>query len=455
MKWKRILILDDDPVTCNFLKELLTKEGYEVFTTTKGHEALKLGREMDFNLVISDIRLDESDGFEILKTFRKMKPSLPIILITAFGSVEGALEAIKEGAFDYISKPFRIDDLLQKVSQAIERSETEGEEQIKIQTLRKQYDFSDIVGINTKMLEIFKTVARIANSKSTVLIQGESGTGKEVVARAIHLNSPRASKPFIVINCSSIPETLLESELFGYVKGAFTGATINKKGLLEEAHHGTCFMDEIGDLPQSVQIKLLRFLQDHRIRRIGSNEEIEVDVRIVAATNRNLEELVKRGIFREDLYYRLNVVNIHIPPLRERKDDIPVLVEHFIRKYGIENNRKVYGISDDAMKILLSYDWPGNVRELENVIQRAVTLSHGPIIRPEDLPNHLYRKEPFHIASEELLPLREIQKRYIMKVLEKTGGNKTKAAEILGINRKTLYRIARRYGIDLSKDNEN
>ncbi len=453
MKGKRILILDDDPVTCNFLKELLTKEGYEVFTTTKGHEALKLGREIDFNLVISDIRLDESDGFEILKTFRRIKPGLPIILITAFGSVEGALEAIKEGAFDYISKPFRIDDLLQKISQAIERSISEDE--IKTQTTRRQYDFSDIVGINTKMLDIFKTVARIASSKSTVLIQGESGTGKEVVARAIHLNSPRASKPFIVINCSSIPETLLESELFGYVRGAFTGATINKKGLLEEAHYGTCFIDEIGDLPQSIQIKLLRFLQDHRIRRIGSNEEIEVDVRIVAATNKNLEELVKRGVFREDLYYRLNVVNIYIPPLRERKDDIPALVDHFIRKYGIENNKKVYGISDEAIDILLSYEWPGNVRELENVIQRAVTLSHGPIIRPEDLPDHICRKEPSCLSSDELLSLREVQKRYIIKVLEKTGGNKSRAAEILGINRKTLYRIARRYGIDIDRDSKN
>jgi transcriptional regulator with PAS, ATPase and Fis domain len=303
------------------------------------------------------------------------------------------------------------------------------------------------------MLQVYKTVARVAESRSTVLIAGESGTGKELVARAIHFNSPRSSKPYVAVDCGSLAETLLESELFGHVRGAFTGAVTNKKGLFEEADNGTCFLDEVGDISLAMQAKLLRVIQEHEIKRVGGTETTKIDVRIIAATNKNLEELVAEKKFREDLFYRLNVVSIHLPPLRERLDDIPFLADHFLRKYAAENEKPVSRISAEVLDLLLRYQWPGNVRELENVIERAVTLSPHSLILPEDLPRRL-RVEPSEISATSLpsqVSLTELEKIYIKKVLEETGGNKKRAADILGIDRRTLYRMAARYGISLKR----
>jgi DNA-binding NtrC family response regulator len=374
-------------------------------------------------------------------------------MMTAFGSIETAIRAIKEGAYDYVSKPFKLEEIKLTIHRALEQSRLFRENLQYRQELITKYKIENIVGRSPQMLQVYKTIARVAESRSTVLISGESGTGKELVARAIHFNSLRASKPFVAVDCGSLAETLLESELFGHVRGAFTGAVISKKGLFEEADGGTCFLDEVGDISLSMQAKLLRVLQEHEIKRVGGTETIKIDVRIVAATNKNLEELVAEKKFREDLFYRLNVVFIHLPSLRERAEDIPLLADHFLRKYAVENAKPVSQISQEALEHLARYGWPGNVRELENVIERAVTLSHHSIILPEDLPRRL-TVEPAEDSSRSLpshIPLSELEKLYLQKVLEETGGNKKKAAAILGIDRRTLYRMAARYGLTIKR----
>ncbi|MDO9211401.1 MAG: sigma-54 dependent transcriptional regulator [Deltaproteobacteria bacterium] len=448
-----ILIVDDDEITCNLLEEVLSKEGYVVDKALNGREAIDKGENKPYDVVLTDIRMIDVDGMEVLRAYRQKSPDSIIIMMTAFGSIETAIRAIKEGAYDYVSKPFKLDEIKLTIRRALEQKRLLQENLFYRQELITKYKLENIVGRSPQMLQVYKTVARVAESRSTVLIAGESGTGKELVARAIHFNSPRSSKPYVAVDCGSLAETLLESELFGHVRGAFTGAVTNKKGLFEEADNGTCFLDEVGDISLAMQAKLLRVIQEHEIKRVGGTETTKIDVRIIAATNKNLEELVAEKKFREDLFYRLNVVSIHLPPLRERLDDIPFLADHFLRKYAAENEKPVSRISAEVLDLLLRYQWPGNVRELENVIERALTLSPHSLILPEDLPRRL-RVEPSEISATSLpsqVSLTELEKIYIKKVLEETGGNKKRAADILGIDRRTLYRMAARYGISLKR----
>ncbi len=438
-----LLVVDDDPVTVNLLKEVLSKEGYDVTTALSGEEAIAHGTDKIFDIVITDVRMGEKDGMGVLKSFKKMAPETTVIMITAFGSIETAIESIREGAFDYISKPFKLEEIKFTVQRALEQKRLLKENRFYRQELLSKYQFNNVIGRTPQMFQVYKTIAKVADTKSTVLLYGERGTGKELVARSIHYNSLRNDRPFIPVDCATLVETLMESELFGHVRGAFTGAHSAKRGLLEEADGGTLFLDEVSNLSLSMQTKLLRFLQEHEIKRVGGTESIKVDVRVIAATNQSLDPLVKSGTFREDLFDRLNVVSITLPPLRERKEDIPFLANHFLQKFTEENKKSISHISPEALEILLQYSWPGNVRELEHTIERAVIFSMHPMILPEDLPRNMFEemKETNTLPLEKLLPLKEIEKRYVLQVLEETKGNKKKASEILGIDRTTLYRI--------------
>jgi DNA-binding NtrC family response regulator len=446
-----LLVVDDDPVTVDLLKEVLTKEGYEVVPALSGEEAIARGMEDPFDIVITDMRLGNQDGMEVLRSFRKFAPETTLIMITAFGTIETAIEAIREGAFDYISKPFKLEEIKFTVRRALEQRRLIQENRFFRQELLNKYQFKNVIGRTPQMFQIYKTIAKVANTKSTVLICGERGTGKELIARSIHYNSQRNDRPFIPVDCASLVENLVESELFGHVRGAFTGALIAKKGLFEEADGGTIFLDEVSNFNLSIQVKLLRFLQEHEIKRVGGTESLKVDVRVIAATNQPLEPLVKSGKFREDLFDRLNVLTLLLPPLRERKEDIPLLANHFLQKFTEENHKNISHISPEALEILMQYPWPGNVRELENTIERAVIFTIHPIILPEDLPPKFLEPgsgkeggtpegKPL-LYPEKLLPLKAIEKSYVLRVLEETKGNKKKAAEILGIDRTTLYRI--------------
>lgn len=449
----QVLVVDDDEITCNLLEEVLSKEGYAVDRALDGRGAIEKGEKKFYDLVLTDIKMVGIDGMEVLRSYREKSPETIMIIMTAFGSIETAIRAIKEGAYDYVSKPFKLDELKLAIQRALDQKRLLQENILYRQELITKYKLENIVGRSPKMLQVYKTIARVAESRSTVLIYGESGTGKELIARAIHFNSSRTSSPFVAVDCGSLAETLLESELFGHVRGAFTGAVTNKKGLFEESDRGTCFLDEVGDIGLAMQAKLLRVLQEHEIKRVGGTETIKVDVRIVAATNKDLEQLVEEKKFREDLYYRLNVVSIYLPPLRERTEDIPLLIEHFLRKYASQNQKPMVRISSEALDHLSQYRWPGNVRELENVIERALTLSQSGMILPEDLPRRL-RIESAEVDISSFptgIPLSQIEKLYIQKVLEETGGNRKKAAEILGIDRRTLYRMAARLGITLKR----
>jgi DNA-binding NtrC family response regulator len=384
-------------------------------------------------------------------------------MLTSFGSLEGAIEAIKQGAYDYLAKPFKKDDIKLVVKRSLDHCRLIKENARFREELKNKDEWSPLVGSSPAMLEVYKLVARVTESKSTVLLQGESGTGKELIARAIHANGPRRNKPFIPVNCGALPDTLLESEMFGYEKGAFTGAAGNKIGLFESASEGTLFLDEIGEMGQALQVKLLRVMQDHEVRRVGSTTSTKVNVRIIAATNRDLEQLVKEGKFRDDLFYRLNVVRITLPSLVERREDIPMLVHHFLQKCAAGETHAVRGVLPETMALLMQYRWPGNVRELENAIERAVSLSHGPLLTPEDLPASLHRTElptketgrATDHNDEGSLSLEEVEKRHLVRVLKETKGNKVKASKILGIDRRTLYRMADRFGLDLGEDADN
>ncbi|MGB9628714.1 MAG: sigma-54-dependent transcriptional regulator [Thermodesulfobacteriota bacterium] len=438
-----LLIVDDDRVTLDLLKEVLLKEGYQVTTASSGEEAIALGRDHLFDVVITDVRMGEKNGIEVLRSFKKIQPETTVIVITAFGSMDSAIEAIREGAFDYISKPFKLEEIKFTVKRSLEQRRILEENKYYRQELLEKYQMRNVVGRTPQMLQIYKTIARVADSKSTILLYGERGTGKELIARSIHYNSHRNNRPFIPVDCASLVETLMESELFGHVRGAFTGAHFTKRGLFEEADGGTLFLDEVGNLTLSIQAKLLRFLQEHEIKRVGGTESIKVDVRVIAATNQPLEPLIKNGKFREDLFDRLNVVSLTLPPLRERREDIPLLAIHFLQRFSQENQKNISHFSPEALEILTQYSWPGNVRELENTIERAVILSTHPIILPEDLPKKICDevKGTEIKPLEELLPLKEMERRYVLQVLQATGGNKKKASEILGIDRTTLYRI--------------
>jgi DNA-binding NtrC family response regulator len=446
--------VDDDAVARQLLAEALRKDGYDVEVAGGGADAIALGREKRFDVVLTDIRMGEVDGFAVLREFRQRSPETAIVLLTAFGSMDGAVEAIKQGAYDYLAKPFKKEEIRLVVRRSLEHSRLV-RENARIRGELRERQGSPLIGSSPAMLEVYKLVARVSPGRSTVLLEGESGTGKELVARAIHANSPRRDRPFVPVNCAALTETLLESELFGHEKGAFTGAVAARQGLFEAADQGTLFLDEIGDIGPALQVKLLRVIQEQEVRHVGGNASVKVDVRIIAATNRDLARMVREGKFREDLFYRLNVVRIVLPPLRERREDIPMLAHHFLQKVATANDQPVRGFVPDTMARLECYHWPGNVRELENVIERTVSLAPGPLIMPDDLPDAVRKTEAAPSGGDEsLLTLDEVEKRHLIKVLRATGGNKVQAAKNLGIDRRTLYRMAERFGIDLGESDE-
>jgi DNA-binding NtrC family response regulator len=455
----RILIADDDEVSCQLFAETLEEEDYRVEQVLSGDEALKRLAGDFYDLLIIDVRMPGTSGLEVARVVHEKYPSLPVIVMTAFGSIETAVEAIHEGAFDFISKPMNLAELKNTVSKALAQRalRRRADKSIEQGDARSRQQLGKIIGKTPAMMEVYKTVARVAPTKSTVLVLGESGTGKEMIARAIHEHSPRANRSFVAVDCGALTETILESELFGHVRGAFTGAVADKKGVFEEAQGGTCFLDEVGGISANLQARLLRVLQEHEIRRVGGKEWIPVDVRVVAATNYNLANAVKHGDFRQDLYYRLNVVTINLPPLRERKDDIPLLAQHFLNLYSEENGKTISAISEKAMELLLSYSWPGNIRELENAIEQAVALSYQAVLMPEDLPPDVRDQEAPRFPSpgseegqflfSDTPSLEEVKKRYVLRVLKSTQGNVSATARILNVDRRSLYRMLARYNI--------
>lgn len=446
----RVLVVDDDQETLELLQEILDKEGYEVTTALDGQSALARVSQAPTeppDVVITDLQMPGMDGLALLAELRTLLPDTLVILATAYGSLKTAVDGIKAGAFDYLSKPFIVDEIRLVVRRAIEHKQVCQENRDLREQLRDRYRFDHLVGSSPGMVAVYKLIARVAQTDSTVLIQGESGTGKELVARAIHANSPRHAGPFVAVDSGVLAEGLLESELFGHERGAFTGAIAFKKGLLEKAHLGTCFLDEMADVSLALQSKLLRVIQEREIRRVGGSEPIPVDVRIIAATNKDLKPLVEKGKFREDLYYRLHVVTISIPSLRERPEDIPLLAQFFLQKYAATRNKQVTGISPEAMALLSRYAWPGNVRELEHVIERAVVLTPHPILLPHDFPPAIQAGAGQSGGQPGKWPsLDSIERDYILRVLEAHRGDVGRAADILGIHRKTLLRKIQRFG---------
>src|SRR3990172_7156783 len=450
-----VLIIDDEPLMRISLSDALKAEGYNVASAATGSEGLKEIKETSYDVVITDLRLPEVDGVQILNTCRQISPHTKVLMITAYGSVDTAVEAMKIGAYDYITKPFSMDELILTVKRLVEMRDLEDENIYLKEKIEERYDFSGIIGRSEKMQDIFEKIRLIAPTDTTVLITGESGTGKELVANAIHFNSPRKNEACIKVSCAALPETLLEAELFGHERGAFTGAIKQKKGRFELAHKGTLFLDEIGEINQTVQVKLLRVLQGHEFERLGGTSTINVDVRIIGATQRDLKKEVQKGSFREDLYYRLNVVPVHLPALRDRKEDILLLMEHFLNMYSKHMNKPMRGISIEAREFILKYDYPGNIRELENAVKRALTLSRDKEIQPWDLPEDMCTicregsKVGERLSYSEPLPtaMSLFEKQYVSKVLEETKGNKTLASKLLGISRKTLWEKCKLYGL--------
>jgi two-component system response regulator AtoC len=452
MEEKRVLVVDDEESFRHMLSVILEKEGYEVDTAKDGEQALEKMESGLFDEVLCDIRMPRMDGIEFLRRAKEVQSESTIIMMSAYGTLDTAVEAMKLGAYDYISKPFKPDEIILTLKKAEEREKLRKENVYLRKEVRKEYNFSNIISKNEKMGEIFDTIGKVARYKSTILIMGESGTGKELVAKAIHFNSDRSRSPFIAVNCGAIPENLLESELFGHVKGSFTDAVRTKKGLFEEAHSGTLFLDEIGELPLSLQVKLLRVLQDGEIRRIGDSRSIKIDVRIIAATVKDLEKAVRDGSFRDDLYYRLNVLPLRLPPLCDRKEDIPLLAEHFIAKFSESLGKGTKGITPEAYKVLLRYSWPGNVRELENVVERGLVLTDTELIDVENLPPEIQganENSAFAQIDEYSIKkaTRILEKELIRKALRKTGGNHTHASRILEISHRTLLYKIKEYGI--------
>ena len=455
-KIPHILTVDDDAVTCDLLCEVFSREGFGAAFANSGEAALLEVARQPPDLLLSDIRMKSRlDGLSLLEIVRHEYPSVPVVLMTAFGSIETAVRAVKEGAFDYISKPFNIDELVAIVRRAL----ANGNGKHIASTLDDEERSSGLIGRAPAMLEIYKMIARVSDSRAAVLISGESGTGKELVARAIHNNGTRSTERFVAVNCGALTETLLESELFGHVKGSFTGAIANKRGIFEQAGEGTVFLDEISETSASLQVKLLRVLQEREVVPVGGTEAIKVGARVIAASNSDLEKLSASGAFRGDLLYRLNVIQLHLPPLRERREDIHLLVAHFLRKHAT-GPAPAIAPDQKTMQCLTAYSWPGNVRELENVIERAITLNQSGVMTIDDLPGRI-RLQPSHntppLSADDLselfsgLPnLDEIERRYILHVLDATGNNRKRTAEILGINRKTLYRMAARFEIEFS-----
>ena len=446
---QRILIVEDEAPMCELLTSFFSERAYKVDTAQDGEHAVARLQEQDYALVITDIKLPGMSGLELLARVRVEWPELAVIIMTAFSSISSAVEAMKLGAEDYIGKPFQLDELAITVEKALERRSLRREVRELRAEVRGRYNFSNIVGRSKPMQQLFEVIKRIAARRdASALIIGSTGTGKELVARAIHYNSDRKGAPFVPINCSAIPDTLLESELFGHQKGAFTGAHETRRGLIEEAQGGTVFLDEINTLSPSLQVKLLRVLQERVVRRVGGRENIPIDIRLVSASNQDLEEAVKSGEFRQDLFYRLNVVPVRLPDLKDRREDIPLLVHHFLQKFAQQHGEPQRRFSNEAMRVLMTHAWPGNVRELENAVEHALTMGAGETLLPEDLPASVTAPERdiVHEATLDDVTLAEVERRYILRILEKMGRHQIKTATVLGIDRRTLYRRLRQYG---------
>ena len=465
----RILVVDDEPSMREMLRIVLRRDGYEVLVAENGRAAVETLNHERVDLLLSDIRMPDLSGVDVLRAAKSVNADIVAFMMTAFASTDTAVEAMRLGAVDYLTKPFNMDELRLKVRQHLEAHRLKEENVLLKRALNTRYEFSNIIGRSEAMLEIFRLVETIAQTNSTILITGESGTGKDLVARAVHFNSLRRDQPFVALNCGAVPETLLESELFGHMRGAFTGADTNKKGLIEVADRGTIFLDEIGEMNATMQVKLLRVLQDRRYRRLGGTEEVQADIRVIAATNQDLPKRVADGRFREDLFYRINVIPIHLPPLRERREDVELLAEHFLAKFGDVMNKPVRSISREALDLLSEYAWPGNVRELENVIERAVALERTPAVLPESLPDHIragrMRPQPVPALPDVAMPggtadLPELAegfdleaqgeqfyRYYITLALARAGGVQTRAADLLGMSFRSFRYYAKKFNI--------
>ena len=453
---EKILVIDDEAGMCSLINTVLSEEGYRVTTTQKPQDGVALLQKDTFDLVITDLRMPKMNGMEILQAVKSVSPAMPVILITAYSTVDSAVQAMKLGASDYVAKPFKNDELCSAVNNVLEKSRLREENRRLRRELDEKYLFSNIVGESGEMREVFNYISRVAQAEVTAIIQGESGTGKELVARAIHFNGARKNKPFVAIHCGGLSETMLESELFGHVKGAFTDAIKDRKGLLESADGGTVFLDEVGDMPAPLQVKLLRFIQEREIRRLGSDVTTSVDVHLIAATNKDLLAEVKAGRFRNDLYYRLAVVPIFMPPLRERMEDVPLLVKHFVRKHAVAGTGEEIGVAGDAMQTIMRYSWPGNVRELENVIQHAAAFLGGAkTITPDMLPRSVsgMLSPAMPVAADQgfreskQAVVESFEKSYLMNLLQKSSGNITHAAEVAGMDRKNLQDLIKKHGL--------
>jgi DNA-binding NtrC family response regulator len=440
-----ILIVDDEPTIREACAEVAQQSGMRAVMVATAEEAVEVLEHTAIDILLTDLMLPHTSGLELLQRVHDTHPMVPVIVLTQYGTIDSAVTATRLGAVDYVTKPFRIEELRTRLERAARAVELQQENQLLREQLRTRPGFGGLIGVSERMQRVYKVIQKVSQHEYPVLILGESGTGKELVARSIHFSGVRKDRTFVPVDCSSLVPTLIESELFGYVKGAFTGALHGKQGLLEAAHSGTLFLDEIGDMPVDLQAKLLRALQEHEVKPVGSTERRRIDVRIIAATNRDLETAIRTGGFRQDLYFRLNVVQIKLPPLRERKSDIPLLVTSFLDKFS-DPQRTARSISEDAMRRLISYDWPGNVRELENAIERAVALGSGPIVCVGDLPSNLqYPTSERLPEKDELLPLEELERRAVLRTLRQTRGDKLAAARILGIGKTTLYRKLKQY----------
>lgn len=457
----RILVVDDEASMRQLLEIALGKVGHQITTAGSGRKAIKLLDEGAFDLVISDIKMSDMTGVDVLRHVKEVNPETPVIMITAYASAETAVEALRLGAYDYVTKPFNLEELKTTIRNAIEGRRLREEVVHLKREFQSKHGMDSMVGQSSKMKELFEHIRAVARTHSTVLLTGDSGTGKELVARALHVNSLRQAEPFVSINCGAVPETLLESELFGHLRGSFTGATTNHRGLFEVAHKGTVLLDEIAEMSPSMQVKFLRVLQEKKIRRIGATAELDVDIRIIAATNKNLEIMVEEKTFREDLYYRLNVIPIHLPLLREREDDIPLLAEHFLYQANARTGKKISGITDEAMEVLKAYDWPGNVRELENVIERGVALETSSVIQIERLPENLIKRKPAIPGAaldpmptefpEEGIPFHEqveaLEKNLLKAALEHGDGVQTRAAKLLHMSLRSFRYLIQKYDL--------
>jgi len=449
---QKILVVDDDPSLRHMLVTVLSEEGYKVHSADDGRMAVARVEEQFYDLVLMDVRMVEMGGMEALARIKKMSPGIPVVMMTAYASVDTAVNALKAGAFDYLTKPLDIDELKILIQRVLRHDQLEKENRYLRERLDDRFDFKNIIGKSPAMQRLFEAVSQVAPSEATVLITGESGTGKELIANAVHQNSPRKNRPMIKVNCAALPETLLESELFGHEKGAFTGAVSRHKGCFQQAHQSTLFLDEISEMSPATQAKILRALQEREVQPLGGSATIKTDARIIAATNRNLETEMQEKRFREDLYYRLNVVRLEIPPLKQRREDIVLLTDAFLKRYVEKNRKLVKGFTPKAMDLLMRYHWPGNVRELENLVERAVIMTRGDMITPDEFPEVIGGQASETPRGEiELGPgksLKEVEREMILRTLDETGGNRTHASKILGISRRTLQLKLKEYGIN-------